>query len=157
MTQFNFDANEYEPNTGAAPQLPVSDSQGLAVVITDTEFVPTQKDPNNQMLVLSLKVVEGPHLNCEGIHRINFIHDNEITQRIGRQELSSICHVIGLGAHRFADTSELHGRSFRVVTVMDKPELGYTKVKSILDINGEKPKRGQPAPAAVTTLSLIHI
>ena len=149
MVQFNFNANEVEPDTGSAGQLPASPPEHLLVTITNSEKIATKDNPNNFYLDLTLTVAEGEHKGRSGSMKLNMWNDNQDTVRISAAQLSAICHVVGI--YDVKDSSQLHNVPFRVRTEITDIEKGYSRVKGIYDANGNRPRKGgvqQPTQAA---------
>jgi hypothetical protein len=132
-------------------QLPVSGSEGLPVVITDSPLVESRNKPGSFFIELHLTVIDGEHTGAEGVWRLNVRNENATAERIAWESLAKVAAVIGCPV--FNATEELHGQPFRVVTV----EKNYTnqngevkagsEVKKVLDIDGNSPKKGESAPA----------
>jgi len=151
-----FDASTVDPS-GSTGQLPISGPDGLPVVISASDVKPAKID-GNYFLELALTVIEGPDTNAEGTMRLNLINSNETAVRIAQRELSALCRVTGVW--NLAESSELHGIPFRVVTAErkytgnDGKEYSGSEIKKILDINGKPPMNDNggaaPAPASST-------
>lgn len=151
-----FNAYEVEPSAPVS-QLPVC-PEGLPVVISASEFKAVKDKPNCYYIELALSVIDGSHKGSTGVYRLQLGNDNETTVRIANQQLSALCHVTG--QMMISDTAQLHNIPFKVVTVAKSfkndagVEMQSSEVKSVLDINGNKPKAGavvqaaQQAPAA---------
>jgi hypothetical protein len=131
-------------------QLPVSGPEGLPVVITDSPLVESRNKPGSFFIELHLIVIDGEHTGSEGVWRLNVRNESETTERIAWESLAKIAAVIGSPV--FNATEELHGQSFRVITVPTtyKAKNGDTKsgseVKKVLDIDCNAPQKGD-APA----------
>jgi hypothetical protein len=156
MAQFDFNARNVAPATGGANQLPVSDSKGHVVVITESEVIPTNNDPENGQLVMLLKVVEGEHVGVEGKYRLQIFHKDKTTNDIAWSKFSAICHAVNVFDFKNTGNSgvpEIHNIPFRVVVSLQKSEenaaKGYTEVKYVLAADGSAPGKAKPAAAPV--------
>lgn len=142
-----FSARNVVP-AGVTSQLPVSSAEGWTVIINGAEMVAVKDKPDDGMLVLNLHIVEGPMAGTEGPYRLNLFSSSEQSAKIAQQQLSALCHVTGkLDAQR---EEELFNIPFKVVVV---PQTGegkenYTKIKGVLDINGNQPGKSSGAPSA---------
>lgn len=145
-----FDASAVDP-TGPVGQLPVSGPDGIPVAISASEIKPAKQE-GNFFLELELTVIEGEHIGSSGVVRLNLVNANETAVRIAQRELSAICRVVGVWNP--ADSAELHGIPFRVITVEKKytgndgKEYSGSEVKKFLDINGNPPMSDGNAKAA---------
>lgn len=150
-----FSARNVVP-AGISSQLPVSPAEGWTTIINGAEMVAVKDKPDDGMLVLNLHIVEGPMAGTEGPYRLNLFSSSEQAAKIAQQQLSALCHVTGkLDAQR---EEELFNIPFKTIVV---PQTGegkenYTKVKGVLDINGNQPGKSggvasQQAPAAPPT------
>lgn len=135
-----FDVNSVAPATGGGGQLPVSDSKGHLVVISESEVVPVANKPNAAFLKFDLHIIEGEHNGTEGVYRVNYFSDSEQAANIAKGQLSAlghVCHVQSL-----ANTAQLHNIPFRVVVGLQKdPDAqakGYTEIKYVLNADGSK-------------------
>lgn len=144
-----FDPNQIAPTTGGGQNLPVSDDKGHVVVITGSEMVPT-KDGTGTMLVLHLRVTEGPHSGAEGIYRLNIGNREAVAVQIALSQLSAICWSVGQ-LQAFQDVSVLYNRPFRVIVKLQTGEggnKGYTEIARVLDVGGNRPGTQRSAPVA---------
>ena len=150
-----FDPNNFVPTMSGGQSLPVSPKEGWLVTIVDSTMKPTNKGTGT-MLVLCLKIQEGPQTGLEGDWRLNLGNPNPVTVKIAQNELACICHAVGhLGA--IQTTEPLHNKPFRVIVVAQMengqphPE-GYTDIKNVLRADGSKLTEpagsATPAPAA---------
>ena len=139
MVAFTFNAADFNPSTGATSQLPV----GIhPVVITDSAIVAAKSNQQNGVLNLTLKAIDGPAKGTEHTYRLNVYHTEDQPRRIAMEQLSAICHVIGLP--NFVDTAALHNRPFCVKVQPQKGENAdkYTEIASVMDMNGNVATRG---------------
>lgn len=148
-----FDARSVEPSSGGSNQLPVSDSNGWPVVIINSDVVPVKDKPNAAFIRFDLMIIDGEHKGAEGTYRVNYFSDSEVAANIAKGQLSALGHVTG--QFSIANTAQLHNIPFRVVVGLQKDkesaEKGFTEIKYVLDINGNKAgKSGAQAVAAPT-------
>lgn len=147
--QLQFVATNVPPQfSGGSPQLPVSDKQGLPVVIRSSETKETNKQ-DGHYLELGVEVIDGPSKGATGAIRLNLWSASAQAQQIAYKQLSAICHVVGV--FNIQDTQQLHDRPFRVVVTAQQSEegkaKGYTQVSDVLDIQGNAPGKGNPGQA----------
>lgn len=147
--QLQFVATNVPPQfSGGSPQLPVSDKQGLPVVIRSSETKETNKQ-DGHYLELGVEVIDGPAKGATGAIRLNLWSASPQAQQIAYKQLSAICHIVGV--FNIQDTQQLHDRPFRVVVTAQQTEegkaKGYTQVSDVLDIQGNAPGKGNPGQA----------
>lgn len=135
-----FDVNSVAPATGGGNQLPVSDSKGHLVVITESEVVPVANKPNAAYIKFDVRIIEGEHTGAEGIYRVNYFSDSEVAANIAKGQLSALGHVCHV--QQLANTAQLHNVPFRVVVKLQKgvegTEKGYTEISHVLNADGSK-------------------
>lgn len=143
----NTDFSGIQPSDGGQRAMfPVSDSKGWLCMIEDSEGK-ENSNKNGRILALKLKGLEGAVTGKYHDHTVNLANPSEEAVRIGQQELSAIGHVVG---HvRVGNTSEWHGRPFRVVVALEKDQEKYpgsTRIIAFRDQHGNKPSEaGQGA------------
>lgn len=141
-----FNAYNIDPKQ-ATPMLPVSGPEGHLVVISNSEFKPASSGNGNGYLELTLQVVDGPAKGASGPMRLNLFNTNATAVEIANQQLSAICHVTG--QMMISDSAQLHNIPFRVGVVSKTfknsqgNDIEGTEIKTIMDINGHKPKMGE--------------
>lgn len=96
-----FNAHEVDPNVGFDP-IPAGK---YLCIVANSEMKPT-KAGDGEYLQLELDVIEGPCKGRKVWDRLTLKHPNEMTVKIARGTLSSICHAVGVMAPR--DSIELH-------------------------------------------------
>lgn len=142
-TAYSFDASTVAPSTGTSSNLPVSPPEGWPVQIIAAEMKQTASK-DGHFVEFTLQITEGDNLGAVGAYRLNLGNENEQTVFIAASQLSSLCHVTGV--MQFTDFMALANIPFRVIVVMqtgaDAVEKGYTEVKQVLDVNGNKPSAG---------------
>lgn len=153
-----FDVNNVAPATGGGNQLPVSNSKGHLVVITESEVVPVANKPNAAYIKFDVRIIEGEFAGAEGIYRVNYFSDSEVAANIAKGQLSALGHVCHV--QQLANTAQLHNVPFRVVVKLQKDAeaaaKGYTEIAYCLNADGSKAGSApgsapQTAPAAPPT------
>ena len=149
-TEYNFDATTVAPSTGSSSNLPVSPPEGWSVQIVNVEMKQTSSKEGHYA-EFTLQIVDGEHVGTQGAYRLNLGNQNEQAVHIAHSQLSSLCHVTGV--MQMTDLMQLANIPFRAVVVMQTVpqavEKGYTEVKLVLDINGNKPgQQSAPNPNA---------
>lgn len=152
MTQSNtnlmtpFDPTKFDPSQ-ATPQLPIGRHP---VVIVDGKVV-ANKSNDGGMLVLTLKITDGPQKGSEGLLRLNLYHSNEKAAEIAHKTLSAICHATGL-LQTITNTQQLYGKPFVIDVDFQQAEearaKGYTEVRRIYDMQGNEPTRNSAQASA---------
>lgn len=140
-----FDATKVDPTQGAG-QLPIGRHP---VIITESDVEGT-KGGGSGMLVLTLKIIDGPQTGTTGPYRLNLYNQNPQASQIAERQLSAICHAIGV--LNVTESEAMHAKPFMVDVGFQKGQepnsgpdaKGYTEVKKVYDINGVEPgKKGQ--------------
>lgn len=145
--QLNTDFSTIQPSEGGQrASFPVSDSKGWLCMMEESDGKENSAK-NGRILAIKLKGLEGVVMGKYHEFTVNTANPSEEAVRIGQQELSAIGHVVG---HvRVGNTSEWHGRPFRVVVALDKDQEKYpgaTRIVAFRDQNGNKPtEAGQGA------------
>lgn len=137
--QLNMDYSNVEPNSGGGSWLPVSDSKGWLVVITESKGQENSAK-NGTILVLDILGQEGAAQGKTTQHFINITNPVQKAVEIGQGECSAIAHATG---HiRVGNSAEWHGKPFRVVVAADPSEKypNATRIQRILDVHGNTPK-----------------
>lgn len=139
--QVNTDFSGIEPNAGGMSYLPVSDSKGWQVIITDSKDQENGKK-TGRVAVLDILGQEGAAQGKTTQMFVNLTNPEQKAVEIGLGELSAIAHATG---HiRVGNSQEWHNKPFRVVVVSDASEKypTATRIQRVLDINGNFPKPG---------------
>ena len=121
MVQLNFNANEVPP---ASPLEPIPAGKYEAMIVESSQKA--SKTGSGEYLELVLQVIgSGPDVppseefNGRKLWaRLNLYHPNPTTVKIAREELSAVCHSVGVMVP--ADSSELHNLPL-VIKVALKP------------------------------------
>ena len=153
MVQLNFNAQQYEPSTGAADVL---ETGVYSVQIVQSEVKQT-KAKDGYMLIFTMSCLDAPFTGRKIIARLNIHNPNAQAVEIAYRELSAISHVVGV--LNWQDTQQLHGRPFKVavekVERNDKPGSYSNALKAYMDYAGNAPNAqgaagagSSPAPSA---------
>lgn len=149
MAQLNFNAATVQPSQSFDP-LPAGD---YIAQITESSIKPT-KAGTGMMLNLTWTVLDGQFANRKIFDRINVANQNPEAERIGQQQLSAICHAVGV--LNLQDSNQLHGRPCKIKVKVRKDEQygDSNEVKGVSAVAGAAPAAaGAPwqasaAPAA---------
>lgn len=116
-----FDPNTVEPAQDFAP-IP---SGEYVAIITDSDLKPT-KNGSGEYLELTHQVIEGEFKGRLVWGRLNIRNANEVAQRIAQQQLSAICHALGM-TQAIQDSAQLHNQPLiiRVEFVPEDHDRGY--------------------------------
>ena len=135
MAQLNFNAAEVD--TTSRDAIP---SGSYEAVVTDSEMRAT-KNGLGMGINLTFEIVsEGPAKGRKVFVWINYEHPKVEAQRIGREELASLCKAVGVTD--LNDTVQLHNLPLLITVGLDKNDPTRNVVKAY------KPKAAQPAQAA---------
>jgi hypothetical protein len=134
MAAFAFNTQGIVPKFGGGGGLPVGKHP---VIIYNSKLEATNSGTGGKM-VLQLEVIDGPAKGAKGDENLTLQHSNPTVVRISSEQLTAICHVVGL-PNGFADTSELHNKPFVVEVAPQKDKPEYTEVIGVFDMNGNEP------------------
>jgi len=131
-----FNAHEVDPNVGFDP-IPAGK---YLCIITESEMKPT-KNGVGEYLELEFEVIDGPHKGRKVWDRLTLKHTNEMTVRIARGTLSSICRAVGVMTPR--DSVELHNLPL-VVSVGQKKRDDTGEMTNVIKGYAERSKSAAP-------------
>ena len=135
MAQLNFNAAEVD--TTSRDAIP---SGSYEAIVTDSEMRAT-KNGLGMGINLTFEIIsEGPAKGRKVFVWINYEHPKVEAQRIGREELASLCKAVGVTD--LNDTVQLHNLPLLITVGLDKNDPTRNVVKAY------KPKAAQPAQAA---------
>jgi len=134
MPAFNFSTQGLTPKFGGGGGLPIGKHP---VVIFNTKMEATSSGTGGK-LVLELEVIDGPMKGAKGVENLTLQHANPVVVRISSEQLTAICHVVGL-PNGFQQTEELHGKPFVVEVAPQKDKPEYTEVIAVFDMQGNEP------------------
>jgi hypothetical protein len=146
---WNFNANEITPRQGGGAH-PVGNK--FPFRITNVEVTPT-KDNSGGMLVVELTSDTGSIKN-----RYNLWNANDTARKIAQEQLSALCHAVGIFQIGPRQGQELvGGRGLMDIGFQkgsepsaEKPEGGYVELKKVYTAAGLEPGQAGGAPAAAT-------
>ena len=135
MAQLKFNAAEID--TTSRDAIP---SGTYEAVVTDSEMKAT-KNGLGMGINLTFEILsEGPAKGRKVFAWINYEHPKVEAQRIGREELASLCTAVGIA--NLDDTVQLHNLPLLITVGLDKNDPTRNVIKAY------KPKAAQPAQAA---------
>lgn len=144
-----FDATTVAPQQAFEP-IPAG---WYAAMIDDSEMRPT-KDGSGAYLLLHFKILEGQYANRKVFARLNLHNRNETAVNIAQQQLSAICHAIGV--FQVADSQQLHGKPMQIKVKYVAAEGNYeasndvSGYKAYGETTAQPAAMPAPAPAAPT-------
>lgn len=156
MAKIDFDATQYDGEVGNDfHPLPAG---WYTVRIIDSEMKPT-KDGTGAYLELTMEVLDEKYKGRRLWDRLNLKNRNEIAVNIAKRQLAGYCHAIGV--LKLSDTTELHGKPFRVNVIVkkdpqygDKNEIrGMEKLEQAVTSVSETPTSGSTNTGASSTSS----
>lgn len=138
MAQINFNAAEVETTSRDAIPTGIYEA-----VVTDSEMRAT-KSGLGMGINLTFEILsDGPAKGRKVFVWINYEHPKAEAQRIGREELASLCKAVGVA--ELNDTNQLHNLPLMVTVGVDRNDPTRNVVKAY------KPKAAQQTPAAQTS------
>lgn len=152
MAQLSFNATQHTPQYGGGGGLPPGQKYKGVIVGSSLE---NNKNNNGGFLELEIVVIEGPLKDQTMKDRLNLLHPNPQTVQIANKQLAAYCAVVGVPM--FNDTNELHNRPFMFDVGFqkghepsaEKPEGGYTEIKALYDMSGNRPDKAGQGPQTV--------
>ena len=142
MSQLNFNAEEVDPSTPFEP-LPAGDYIGQVV---GSELKPTASG-SGEYLKLEIEILTQGFAGRKVFDQLNIRNENAEAERIGRANLSALCHSIGI--LRVSDSQQLHGKPFSLkVAIKEDAQYGKKNVvKGYKAVSGTAPQPVFSAPA----------
>jgi hypothetical protein len=131
MAEFAFDASKVKPQSEFVP---IPAGKYVAIIIK-SELKTTKKGDGNY-LELNFQIIDGQYKNRQLWGRLNLRNPNSQTVEIAQQQLSSICHAVGV--LDMQDTQQLHNIPLCVKVVVRDGNNGPMN-----DVNGYYPLEGQ--------------
>ena len=143
MAQLNFNAAEID--TTSRDAIP---SGTYEAVVTDSEMKAT-KNGLGMGINLTFEIVsEGPAKGRKVFVWINYEHPKAEAQRIGREELASLCKAVGVD--NLTDTNQLHNLPLMVTVGVDRNDPTRNVVKKYAAKAAQQTPAAQTAPAAAS-------
>lgn len=147
QVNWNFNANQYEPNQGMGIHPPASK---VPFTITNTAIIET-KDKTGGMLVVDFTSPMGMI-----VQRYNINNQNAKAVEIAYGQLSALCRAVGIyqidGQNECAALRGGKGLMDVGYQKGEEPDpafpdrKGYTELKRVYDINGNDPSKPAGAP-----------
>jgi hypothetical protein len=136
-----FDATGVDPTQGI-PQLP----NGKHPVIIESSSIETVKAGDGGMLVLILRIIDGPAKGASGAYRLNLYSSSAKASEIAHRQLSALCHITRV--FRITAADELYNIPFIIDVQPQKDNPQYSEVTRVYDINGNEPGKAPANGAA---------
>ena len=133
-----FDATTVAPQQAFEP-IPAG---WYAAMIDDSEMRPT-KDGSGAYLLLRFVVMEGQYANRKVFARLNLHNRNETAVSIAQQQLSAICHAIGV--FQVTDSQQLHGKPMQIKVKYVAAEGNYEASNDVSGYKAYGETTAQPA------------
>lgn len=89
--------------------------------VIDSDVSRNSKDTGD-VLKLTFEILEGEYANRRLWARLNIRHENADAERIGRAQLSALCHAIGV--LQLNDSTQLHDKPVLVTVKIRKDKTG---------------------------------
>lgn len=149
MAQLNFNAAEID--TTSRDAIP---SGTYEAVVTDSEMRAT-KSGTGMGINLTFEILsDGPAKGRKVFAWINYENQRAEAQRIGREELASLCKAVGIS--NLTDTNQLHNLPLMITVGIDRndPTRNVIKKYAARSGNGEQGAgNGGAAPANASAAS----
>lgn len=116
MGNLNFTVEEPKERQQEELQSSYEDTpipEGTYKVEISKGVIDDNKRGTGQWLRLHFTILEGPQSNEEFVQFFNFEHKNEDTQRIAKEQLSSVCLAVGIDG-TVDDSEDLYGKQLLV-------------------------------------------
>ena len=117
MNNLSFNAAEVAPQQ----EFDLLPAGRYVAQVIDSEVSMNSKQ-TGEVLKLTFEVLEGEHANRKLWARLNITHENPDAERIGRSQLSALCHAAGV--LQLKDSEQLHGRPVVVTVKIRKDKSG---------------------------------
>lgn len=150
--QLNFNARAVAPATGAMDPIPASWQDAM---IDESEIKPTSNG-SGKYLQLRFTVIGGKYAGRKIYSRLNIENANPQTVEIAYQELSAVCHAIGVYDLQ-GTTQSLHGIPMKIKVAVRKGNGEYEPAnvirayRNINDPDAIAAKQKSDAQLSVTT------
>ncbi len=115
MALLQFNAQAVSPESEFSP-IPAG---VYAAQVVESDVKPT-KTGSGHYLQLTWKILDGQHAGRLVFDRLNIANQNETAQKIGQQQLSQLCHAVGV--LQLQDSQQLHARPCRIKVVVRKDD-----------------------------------
>lgn len=149
MAFLNFNAANVNPNQKSFDPIPAGN---YVAQIIQSEINPT-KSGAGQILNLQFQILEGEFANRIIFINLNIQNPNAQAEQIAQQQLSAICHAVGV--MQLQDTTQLHNKPMAIkVKIRKDGQYGDRNEISRFDALRQPavaPQGYNPPPAAAPT------
>jgi|TARA_Y100000310_G_scaffold299273_1_gene333987 hypothetical protein len=133
--QLNFDATSVAPSQAMEPMV-AGEYTGM---ITASELKETAKKKRGEsalgtLIEFTWQIIDGPYKGRKLWSRINMQNDSKKAVEIGQEDLSAICHAVGV--LKPAMSEDLHDKPVSLKVVIAKSKLNGEPIN---EIKGYKP------------------
>lgn len=135
MAQIDFDASGVDPAT----PFEVLPKGSYNVIISNSEMK-TTKSGDGEYLELEYTVIDGEYESRRLWSRHNISNPNAKAEQIARQELSAVCHSVGV--LKVSDSIELHDRPLIIEVGIEKNKQNdsdVNRVRAWMPVENTKP------------------
>ncbi len=113
MPHLNFTLEKYE-----APKFELIPEGRYVAKIISTELKETKANPENKYLEIIFKIISGSYNGRSVFDRLNTEHTNETAQKMSRQRLSWLGHVLEID--QLLQTEQLHNKPLFIYVTQEK-------------------------------------
>ena len=141
MAQINFNAAEIETTSRDAIPTGIYEA-----VVTDSEMRATKSGLGMGINLTFEILTEGPAKGRKVFSWINYEHPKVEAQRIGREELASLCKAVGVT--ELNDTAQLHNLPLMITVGIDRNDPTRNVVKKYAAKAAPAAQAAQKSPQA---------
>ena len=141
MAQINFNAAEIETTSRDAIPTGIYEA-----VVTDSEMRATKSGLGMGINLTFEILTEGPAKGRKVFSWINYEHPKVEAQRIGREELASLCKAVGVT--ELNDTAQLHNLPLMITVGIDRNDPTRNVVKKYAAKAAPATQAAQKSPQA---------
>ena len=141
MAQINFNAAEVETTSRDAIPTGIYEA-----VVTDSEMRATKSGLGMGINLTFEILTEGPAKGRKVFSWINYEHPKVEAQRIGREELASLCKAVGVT--ELNDTAQLHNLPLMITVGIDRNDPTRNVVKKYAAKAAPATQAAQKSPQA---------
>jgi hypothetical protein len=144
MATFNFNAASVAPKASFDP-IPAG---WYVAQVTDSAVNPA-KSGNGMRMTLTFDIIDGEFKGRKIFAGLNVQHANPETERISQEQLSALCHSVGV--LDLKDTAQLHMKPLMLKVKVREAKDGYEASNDVSGFKaaaaGSAPTGGAPAAA----------
>ena len=141
MAQINFNAAEIETTSRDAIPTGIYEA-----VVTDSEMRATKSGLGMGINLTFEILTEGPAKGRKVFSWINYEHPKVEAQRIGREELASLCKAVGVT--ELEDTVQLHNLPLVITVGVDRNDPTKNVIKAYKAKSAQTAQPAQKSPQA---------